>query len=916
MTELNYLIEEFWFKKVAESGTGLSWERDLSTSQLQQIHSLRYFIRYANTPESYIWCETHGVLDELFSDSQPLSLAGQLVSWWVSAYFVLPHADMVFSTIKNKGNLSPPFCERIIQRLLHHDRQNEQIIVRQWVQILIEQKGIEAFDAQLLHLLGSVAEKREIQTTLILFNHLTRPKLVMLDPWKEMPEEFAVRFDLGPDFRDGMLEYTWNNALLPHLDSFAEGLVPILTNHLQSAHILRISSLRNNDTWNADLDDKYRRGIVGFLYNCAKEVLERLAQIKPNVSEAAIELWLNSSTPLLRKLGLHGLARTNFKKHKAVEKLLYHNLTFERYCAREVRELLKRHYDSATIRVKQGFRAAVREEWREQLYKHAQIDKESWLLVPLYELVKAILDSNAQDEKLENIRLRLERKYPDLPKLLESERQIASHMTSGAVSPSEFSVISSKMSPEEAIEKVQKTSDIERFASIRALTSIINDNFHWGIEASHYLINKEIWDKEIWGAVIYGFKDQPLDTGQWRSVFEILNAHASIVEHAQLSARLIADGSNERDGTITAELVDEVTSLALLLQGHADEADYANHPSQSGFISSLQTAGGQLAMFWVRWTSRAINADAELIGSKVTEFLSNLETLIVGTGISSHYSRIMTASQLPFLINRQREWTEQNMLGWFDWQNEDKAKEAWDGFLLINPIDINAVRPLMDFYGQTAANLGRFDREVRELFIRQIVVIQLFGQNYNLDVPIPWITDILEKLDESDRILFAWKIREPLSSMSEDELIEQWNGWFEDYWKKRISSSTGEISNKEAAAMLSWCILLKPFFKDVVELICKGPAPEVEYTSVFTDLKENDFITSEPESLLKLLAFIVERADEEFPKYHLGTIAEILDQLSQPDSYKEELKTICNHLSRLGYENSLELAFRLKVLEE
>ena len=115
--------------------------------------------------------------------------------------------------------------------------------------------------------------------------------------------------------------------------------------------------------------------------------------------------------------------------------------------------------------------------------------------------------------------------------------------------------------------------------------------------------------------------------------------------------------------------------------------------------------------------------------------------------------------------------------------------------------------------------------------------------------------------------------------------------------------------------MITWAEFLKPVFDQVVEVICQGTSPSFEHTSLFRDLEKAGMHEQHPGSLLKLYAFILEKADETFPKYHFKEIVETLDEIKDREQFKDDLFKICNNLARLGYEESLSLAERMGVLD-
>jgi len=921
---IDYIALARALRVVAEEGPSSALLDSLQlVNQLDDIGALAVFTEHARKSDWLKWAAKNGLLESLFSVGGEWGERAECLARWVVGAYMCEHTEEILEILaEHHDRIHPAFGNIIGMNLQHCKPPNRNHVIRKWVAVLIGLEREGEYFGWLGHLMRRCVEFGEVETVVMLFEHITRPRLVPETSAAYMVEHFGeskkISLKIRPTDESGMLAYTWQKFISAEFPTYCKLLLPIITSHIQTCFSLRSAGSGSATPYAEWEVPHYLTGLERLLYNCADDSIEWLCANEPEAGQGLIELWLRAETPLLRKLAVKGLAQLPRRGGKAIEKLFKHDLLFDGFAEHEAADVLAKTYRLASARTRKKLHRELERQWTHR--PAGEDDEIGPVEEHVYRLINAALKSDESDQGLLTLRQVMEERYPNLANWRQRIMSPPSAPIVEDVVPGVSAESLRKMSPADAIEAIEDKQGIPRGwrkeFNLRELSQAVRGDFEYGERLIAYLRGSDNWNKELWDAIFSGWVAQPWDENQWEKILDVLLHHAKLDEHLYYATWLLSDGMEGKKGQIPLTALDKAMQLGsrlwALIQNHPEEVQ----KSEELFIQAMTSNSGKLALFWLHALSKVWNADDRQWMDRVPKIKSNLEEMIQGESVACKYARVMVASQFAFLWTREEKWARENVLQWFYWDKKDdesRALEAWSGFIVNGRLLDSILELLFPHYLETANRLHKlFSEKEIEVFIVHIAIMALYRKTEKLEEN--WLSKFIATFTEADRNWFAWKIRDGLANDGEEKAVGQWNRWIKRYWEDRNSGKPAPLSPKESATMITWAVCLKPVFEEVVEVACGGSHPEFEHTSLFRDLEQTGLPVEKAGSLLRLLTFILGGADEDFPKFHFREIVEILDKIEHPGQFKHEVFGICNDLARLGYEESLSLAERMGVL--
>ncbi len=317
-------------------------------------------------------------------------------------------------------------------------------------------------------------------------------------------------------------------------------------------------------------------------------------------------------------------------------------------------------------------------------------------------------------------------------------------------------------------------------------------------------------------------------------------------------------------------------------------------------MEALNHPAGQLAQFWIK----AVSADWKEAGDNwaglPTEMRSTLDSMLEGSDSRTAMVETIFASQLLFFFGADREWCQNRVLPLFDWDNPDKARRAWDGFLMWGRFNDPLLETgVLDRYLETAAHhTNELRDETRNSLYQHLAVIALAS---GIDT-LSWIDDFTARVDEASREKWIKSVTHQLTQLPAGGVEIQWQRWMREYWRKRIKSIPRRLTKPEASAMASWIVELEDpvSIEEGVDLATSHPARIQADTDLLYQLAQGKLATA-PAAFGKLVAHLLGRTQQPFAEcYHLAKIVPQLRKGSQSDT----ANTIVTEAIRLGCRNA------------
>lgn len=922
------LEHERRIKEIVQSPPPLDPEEiDYLKNALRDLENVRFFTRYARTPDWLRWADDNlQSFRDLFGSGNLENAMAQILAIWFTQNFVWEHVDEALAVIqRHKQRLSPTLWQGIALNL-SRDPHPDSATFEKWVSVLLHstyQPSHESHSDELEYLLKSCHHPQEIRASVLLFEHITRPRLYLKQQFKYAAKEpDRVDSEVAIQTSGYWLKDSWENLFRPNLTDFAESLEPIVTAHLQQAHRLIRSFGKGSNLWDpislgrAAIEMHHQNShnaAEGILIDAARDVLEYLLTHQPERGIHLIEKWSTSETPIMRRLAIHGITENSKLGYdEKVAWLLERGWLYGVEIKHEVFRLLKVTYpklsNATRLRLlKEAEAGPKRQEDKEVSERIRQYQ----IYNLLFWLHKADPNCALAADHFEAI----QRANPDFgPREHPDFDFWISTSTWGASSPITVEELLFN-DPESAIDFLlcyqgEKLIEPDREGLLATVAGAVSRSFDWSWRLVQALQkeNEPDLDSDIWASVLRGWEQSSLTEQQWDQILNLLITHRQLLRSDSEIAHLLTHGLTTEQVKLSSESTSLAENIVDQLWDRYDSVSAleAGATVDNWLDLAINHLGGQSTEIWLHILSKRRSEAGDAWINIPLEFKKRFVKILSGESLLAETGRVLLASQLHFLFALDPDWTQDNILPLLDWSvNEKRAQQAWHGYLVSGRWSQDLLPKMMPLYEKTFFRLKNgLSKELRYNFCGHLASIALFGTGSPLDDG--WLWEFMKVVDEEDRISWASAMTRELALLKEDSAKELWNRWLNRYWSQRITGIPKPLSAKELEEMVYWSAELSPIFPEVVDKICKSKPPRLENTHLYHNLVAQKFAALHPTGLITLLLHLLPNAAQPF--WQCSDVEELVRGLLDTPTPREGIKRICNELSRLGCPNAAQLA--------
>ena len=216
------------------------------------------------------------------------------------------------------------------------------------------------------------------------------------------------------------------------------------------------------------------------------------------------------------------------------------------------------------------------------------------------------------------------------------------------------------------------------------------------------------------------------------------------------------------------------------------------------------------------------------------------------------FCRTLLASNLPFFITVDENWTINNLLPLFDTEHED-FRCAWDGFLAWGRLSPPIAELLRD---KSIAAIPRIAQEFQGQMLTRFVEFYAVALGWLIDsANDDWITEFFQHADAGMKHQFALQIGHRLRDLDEAGQQEWWSVWLKQYWENRRQGVPDPLDDMEIAHMLEWVMRLPGVFPEAVDVATNMHTIPLSRPVVLHHIGESGLIDKYPKELAKLLAY-------------------------------------------------------------
>jgi hypothetical protein len=505
-------VEERVRSIVSSSGPLTPEDDDFLKDALSEISTLRFFTRHARGLEWLRWVEPQPAFQRIFTLSSQYSANDFELASWFATQFALQHKNEALEMLRRNGGLLSHILWDQISLLFWREKIHGEDLCM-WIALLLMTEPPNARSDVLQYIFSHCTYPDDEVTALLLFEYLTRPKLhfkesLQLTLGGEEPRR-KTDVELKCAGSDYWLRIGWNETFASQLDTLARRLSPIVSFHLTAARRLLVSFGKANETWDPL---SFSRGIIesrmqdhlhdGFsmLIDAGAAVMQWACEHDFDWTDALINDWFASESPLLRRLAIFGLAISTHvsadeKLRWFTEKGLLHKFGFKH----ENFLLMQKAYSHASPEVRSAFLEEVVRQ-----HKPDEGDRET-RNYELFNLVLWLTKSKPDCEFAAKILAELkeknppfgEREHPDLDSWIGP-------VTYGEVTSTEASpaLLSCEIEQLVTTIKTDPQSGYLEFQSKNALMHEIElcaqKSHEWGIKVAQLAQRQSTWTLELW----------------------------------------------------------------------------------------------------------------------------------------------------------------------------------------------------------------------------------------------------------------------------------------------------------------------------------------------------------------------------------------------------------------------------------
>ena len=899
-----------------------SEEEDFLRDALSEISRLRFFTRHARDPKWLIWAERQSQFQAIFATRDDYSETDWELAAWFGENYVVQHADKALDIIRRRGRGLSPLVWRHASLALFRAKAQGNIsadILSKWVTVLVATAAPGFHDDNLEYVLSHCKYPDDARVALLLFEHLTRPRLSFKEalrwPGKDTKRRESIDMEVECGGSEHWLAKAWNDIFAPNLNALARQVSTIVSSHLNYARRLHIGFEKSTSFDRLS----FSRGMVesrsqdhlrsGFsvLVDAAAAVLEWSAQHNHQWLTALSTDWFESDSPLLRRLAIYATAISahvggDEKLIWVIEKGLLH----EPGIRHELFLVLQRAYPQASKEVRGRFLTAIQERFdiHDENAEGAAFglyNMLNWLAKsdPNCELVATLLDKVKEEHPMFR-----ESTHPDLDHWIGGVGWGTADASDDLTSCNLRQLLEALETAKDGFYPEVDTKD----KVIRSIGHSAQKSHEWGISIAREAQQASIWLIELWQPLLSAWAATDLNEEEWASVLNLLDASSPIYKtNAPQLTWLLERGIQNSSKPIPTNLLPRAKSVADKVWATIEEPEQI-----SGDIDWLGRAinhpAGQIFQFYVQSLARSQQPSSPP-QPIAEEYKVIFNEAIVGSSLAAQLARVVLASQVHFLFNLDPDWTTHSVFPILDPKlNEERAKQCWNGYLYWGRWTDAMLQSLMQCYENMFSVIDKESDETRRMFCGHLSGIGIYSSIHPLDSG--WLFRFLQAVQDKTRSLWAGEFGLVMAGLDADAKLHLWKRWLNDYWRERVMGKPAPLSGKEAAHMVEWALDLEPVFSEALDLVRKSVYPEFEHSMIYYRISESPLVENSPDAMVDLLVFLTEgeHARHIYDRHRLYIAVE---RLVGRVPRNRKLRDLCDRMALLGVQGGAALASRL-----
>lgn len=889
---------------------------ELNKEKESQLHwylskefTTRFFCKHAEDIAWLDWANKKGYLLFLFKKND-LDEREKYLAKWFSKFAIKNYQRTleIFTSQHQKPNSQ--VIRSISRGLIFAEKEQiSESIYGAWFPFLLQY----LFDwHDLIHpnLFQNIESLKADEVLLMLFKALSEP-IPHTRPYFSMgfEEEKGRLIDYEVNFNVDhyVLDEAFKNQIKPKLDEFAYNLLDSAVGNLSKAYLLNKSWGKSSDNYDRlsrnrsaiepHDQDKYPK-VVDVLIDAARDAMDYFVENEPNYALNKIKTLLESESSLIRRIAIHGLCEfETLSPKEKISFILEFSLLSKIELKHEVYRLISIAFPKISEEDKENFIDEIDTDIKEIFEHYEEDDKDEAIAYQQFNLLNWIQEHDKDSEVISNRLDAITGEYPDFKprEYLDLFSWTSSSSTIPGRKPIEKEQLLSKP-PAEAVDYIlEELPDREhdKTSKLNRLTDACKEDIEWSKEFAQALLDKDVDDVYIIDAVLKAWNDQGLKTLLAGEYFDFISSNSIQKTVTRRLARHLQSLSEKEDLKLTHEELDRFEQLIDSLWKFSDGIDVGLENS-SWLERAINHPAGKLVMTWIKIISLDYKLDDK--GTEISERIikQRFSAVIDDNSEIGSFGKTILGSQFDYFFGLYPDWTKEELLPLFDFNENESAGILWDGWLSWGRINLENLKILLPHYITAVEQLAQDDHRKSMRFASHVSELALFV----IDDPIDGILNVyISKASENSRINLINQISNRIKKLTPDKKEHHWEKWVRKFIQLRIQSIPKELSPGEYEGILNWIIHLEPVFEDAVKLFTNSEALAFKHSSVFTYLLDSDLLNTNPNKTIELILHIIEADLEKYFCYELKKIYQKLEGIKKSKELYEELG---NRLAEMG----------------
>jgi hypothetical protein len=900
---------------------------DYMQRAINSPETLQFFTRDAKSVEWLDWIKNKPVFARLFDPvcADDCQESGLLADWFAHN-FVVDHPREALSVVMHhRQGLGYLLWLSIANALAFGRSKPSPEVLGMWVPLLLDSAPHSPV------VLGDLLEQcrfPEDQTVAVmLFRHLTEPiprlrgSLAFSDEPQNKEEFFWVDVDLAANHY--YLDKSWKDYFKPHLAALWPSLLPILCDQLG-----RVSSFYRaygRPDAQSDVLCSFRSAIepqeqgqrlhkaTDALIDATRDTLEWLLTNNTGFASCLIVQWLDSDVPILRRLGVHGLAEScAMNADEKITLTLKRGFLYRRHLEHEVFRLLAKSYPEASPQVRQALINQALEGptgTRGNPLDQETRDDEAFRLFSL--LRKHVPSCELLEDTYQRLQEKHpsfgEREYPDLHIVMRGFTCTEKYVHGALATPEELLGQPAAAWIDRLCEALAHEDRRYRQKTLANICETCRESFEWGADLLKGLSESGRWNPEIGMAVLEIWRSSRQNDEQWSKALNLLSAHGADPALARSIAYLL-DAKMRHDSLAwEPDVLQKAEQLAFACFDVAAQMPAEGLPETTDWLTTaINHPAGVVTEFLLQSLSKRQKRGQDMTRVFPAEYKECFEKMLSGTSEAAQMGRVVLASRIGFLDWLDWQWCRANVVPLLDWSRDvQTAEQAWNGFLTWGQgLSLPCVELLFPHYIETLKHLDHVGEAPKASLCHHLAGLAVHFPTHPLERG--WLTQFVMDADENLRIHWCEGVRQALENLDEDAVVHLWQTWLRQYWDQRASGAPVPLKDNENQAMIGWLPLLGPVLDEAVKMVCRIPPPRCETGRVFFhNLATGGLPQTHPAAVVTRIAHLLRNMQSPF--YNGPQVVTALDNLPNQAAPQEKLTSICEALLRLGYLDETKL---------